>query len=83
MILWDMPIHTDQVPDVTVSVGVSPHGRLHDHHPLSPFCGALKLFAQGAGERDESTISRAKVFKTMRNYRHTSDPGSQRKFITV
>ena len=27
-----MPIHTDQVPDVTVSVGLSPYGRLPDHH---------------------------------------------------
>ena len=72
--------HTDQVSDVTVSVGVSPHGRLHDHHPLPPLCGAPKLFAQGAADRDESRISRAKVYKTMRQ---TSDPGSQRKIITV
>ena len=78
-----MPIHTDQVPDVTVSDGVSPHGRLHDHHPLPPLCGAPKLFAQWAGDRDESRISRAKVYKTMRNYRHTSIPGSQRKIITM
>ena len=49
-----MPIHTDQVPDITVSVGVSPHGRLHDHHPLPPLCGAPKLVAQGAGDRDMS-----------------------------
>ena len=72
-----MPIHTDHVPDVTVLVGVSPHGRLHDHHPLLPLCGAPKLFTQGAGDRDELRISRAKVYKTMRNYRHTSDPGSR------
>ena len=41
------------------------------------------LFAQGGGDKDESRISRAKVYKTMRNYHHTSDPGSQRKIITV
>ena len=58
-------------------------GRLHDHHPLPPLCGAPKLFAQGAGDRDESRISRAKVYRTTRNYHHTSDPGSQRKIITV
>ena len=78
-----MPIHTDQVSDVTVSVGVPPHRRLHDHHPLPPLCGAPKLFAQGAADRDESRISRAKVYKTTRNYRHTTDPGSERKIILI